>query len=76
MFLEKMDDEDFSAPEMQIGDEKDVYIESVFPQSRRSTVSLIKPSLSTKNYGKKQQKFAKKFLSKLSEIIPYAKWKS
>ena len=56
---EIMDDEDFSTTEVQTGDEKDVYIQSVFPQSRRFTVSLTKPSLSTKNYDKKQHKLAK-----------------
>ena len=64
---EMIDDEGFSTPEAQTGDEMDVYIQSVSPQSRRFTVSLTKPSLSSKNNDKKQQKLAKKRLSKLSE---------
>lgn len=52
---------------MKNGDPIDVYISSIFPQSRRFMVSLTKPSQTTKNLDIKHQKVAQKRLSKLTE---------
>jgi len=54
-------------PTIQVGDEIDIFVSNIFPQSRRFMVSVTKPKMDSKNKEKKGKKVAKKRLSKLAE---------